>query len=101
MKEGISRKVIHGTNTTLAWLHLEAGKSVPKHRHESEQITHIIRGKLSLEIDGKETVAGEGSILIIPPNVEHGVRSLEDSIVVDTFSTPRYDWLAGEDKYLR
>lgn len=101
LKDGISRKVIHGTNVTLAQLHFGSGKSVQKHSHESEQVSLVLRGKVSFDIEGRTIEVSEGSMLFIPPNVPHGVTALEDSIVVDTFSPPRNDWLAGKDSYLR
>ncbi len=101
MGNGISRRVIHGENITLARIYVDAGKTVPEHSHQNEQISYILEGKLTFDIGGKISEAGEGDILVIPPGIPHKVTAREPSVVLDTFSPPRKDWIEGKDDYLR
>lgn len=101
MGNGISRKVIYSKNITLARIYLDGGKTVPEHSHNSEQISYVMEGRLRFEIGGKISEAVEGDIIVIPPEIPHRVTAMEASVVMDTFSPPRKDWMDGKDDYLR
>lgn len=85
---------------TLAWgerlmvvqVTLEEGAVVPAHRHPHEQITCVVEGELSMEVEGRTYVLGAGDSLLFPGNVEHGATALKRTLVVDTFSPPREDY---------
>ena len=97
----VRRKVIHTETMTIARLELQKSAVVPEHRHENEQVTTMESGSLKFFIDGGEKIVRAGESLVIPPNLPHRVEALEDSVVVDTFSPRRDDWLRGDDSYLR
>lgn len=97
----VTRQYIVGTSTMLARLVLKKGAVVPEHKHFHEQISHVVEGALRFLIEGKEVVVRAGEILCIPPNVPHGVITLEDSVALDIFNPPRQDWIDGDDAYLR
>jgi quercetin dioxygenase-like cupin family protein len=40
-------------------------------------------------------------VLLIPADVRHEAEALEDSIVADSFSPVRRDWVERRDDYLR
>ena len=88
----------------LAHVYLKKGCVVPKHQHENEQLTYVLEGALRFWIgeDGKqELVVHGGEVLHIPSNIPHKAEALEDTLDVDVFSPPRWDWLNGTDTYLR
>ena len=101
MTDKLSRKLISGTNEMLAQVFLKKGCVVATHKHESEQMTYILKGLLELTLPGKKVRVGEGEVLVIPSNVEHGAVALEDTLDLDVFSPVRKDWLTGQDQYLR
>lgn len=85
----------------LAQVFLKKGCVVASHKHESEQLTYILKGLMELTLpDGKVRLA-EGQVLLIPPNLEHSAIALEDTVDLDIFSPIRIDWLTGQDHYLR
>jgi quercetin dioxygenase-like cupin family protein len=85
----------------LARIVLKKGALVPKHEHFHEQISHVVEGALSFQIEGRTVKVRAGEILCIPPHVPHEVSALEDSVALDIFNPPRQDWLDGNDAYLR
>ena len=88
----------------LAHVYLDKGCVVPRHQHDNEQITYILKGKLRFwigEDEGKVVDVSEGEVLHIPSGVWHKAEALEDTLDVDIFSPPRADWLDGSDAYLR
>jgi quercetin dioxygenase-like cupin family protein len=101
LNDKISRKVISGEKITLAQIFIVKDGVVPLHQHENEQISSVLAGALRFELEGKEIVAREGDVLLIPSNVPHRVLALEDSLALDAFSPVRVDWLNGKDDYLR
>ncbi len=100
----LSRKLITGDRTMLAHVILKKGCVVPRHSHDNEQFTYILKGSLRFWIgeDEKETlVIRTGEVLHIPSNVPHKAEALEDTLDMDIFTPPRQDWLDKTDDYLR
>lgn len=97
----LSRKLISGERVTMAQIFLAQGAVVPKHQHESEQLSYLLQGALKFELEGREVVVRKGEVLVIPSNVPHAATALEDSMALDVFSPIRIDWLTGKDDYLR
>ena len=98
---GIQRKYITGDGITVARFELKRGGVVPRHAHESEQITQVLTGALKFVLEGREIVLREGDVLQIPGWIEHEVEVLQDSSVIDVFSPVRQDWIEKTDDYFR
>jgi quercetin dioxygenase-like cupin family protein len=85
---------------TLAWgerlmvvqVTLEEGAVVPAHRHPHEQITYIVEGELSMEVEGRTYVLRAGDSLLFSADVKHGATALKRTLVIDTFSPPREEY---------
>ncbi len=102
--DGIERRIITGERMMLAHIYLRRGAVVPRHSHDNEQLTYILRGALRFWLgeDGSEVVdVRAGEVLHIPSNVPHKAEALEDTLDVDVFSPPRQDWLDKTDDYFR
>jgi unsaturated pyranuronate lyase len=100
----LERRYITGEHITLAQFFLARGCVVPKHSHASEQMTHVVRGKLRLRLGpdlAEQVEVGPGEVLLIPPDVPHDAEALEDTMALDAFSPIREDWLGRRDDYLR
>ena len=101
MSDVISRRIFAGEKAMVAQVFISKDAVVPLHRHESEQITYILKGALKFELQGREVIVREGEVLLIPSNVPHRAIALEDTLDLDVFSPIRADWLAKDDEYLR
>lgn len=102
MISGVQRRFISGERTTVAQIWLEKGALVPKHTHESEQVSYIVSGALKFTLgDGDEVTVRSGEILVIPSNLPHSAEAIEDTYDLDLFAPPRQDWISGNDAYLR
>ncbi len=74
----------------LTYFELEPDARFPLHRHESEQITLVLSGKLLFEVEGDEIVVGPGEVIALASNTPHAVRSLKEPVrAVDAWSPPR------------
>jgi len=99
----LGRRLITGERIMLAQVYLDKGCVVPRHRHENEQVTYILKGALKFWVGEEQTVVvvSAGEVLHIPSNVPHKALALEDTLDVDIFAPPRQDWLDKTDDYLR
>lgn len=101
LSEGIGRQMLHTATMTVARIHLAAGAVVPSHAHPNEQVANVVTGSLRFRVGDEEAVVSAGQSLVIPSGVPHEVECLADALVLDLFSPPRADWIAGDDAYLR
>ena len=90
----------------LARIELLAGCVVPRHEHANEQISYILSGALEMTAfypDGRTEVhvVRAGEVLVLPPNIPHAARAIEDTVNLDLFAPPRQDWIDKDDSYLR
>jgi quercetin dioxygenase-like cupin family protein len=100
----LERRYVTGQNLTLAQFFLSRGCVVPTHEHESEQFAHVLEGCLRFRLGaaGDEVVdVRAGEVLMIPSRLPHAAEALEDSVVCDSFSPVRADWIEKRDDYLR
>jgi quercetin dioxygenase-like cupin family protein len=95
----IQRQYLHGTHSTLVKWIAKKGAVVPLHHHVYEQITWITEGRAEVYSQGKKYLMNPGDVMIIPPNVPHEFRFLEDTIDIDIFAPQRQDWIDGTASY--
>jgi quercetin dioxygenase-like cupin family protein len=99
LNELLSRQYLEGTNSTFVKWTAKKGGVVPLHHHSNEQITWITEGRAEVHSQGLRYLMNGGDIMIIPPNVPHEFRFLEDTIDIDIFAPGRQDWLDGTALY--
>lgn len=100
---GITRQVVHGTQSTFSRWELSAGSTVPLHHHVNEQMSWIISGSAEVLSGGKMHELRAGEIMVFAPNVEHAFTILEDAVAIDFFAPARQDWIvaAGVEHEIR
>jgi len=96
---GIKRRtIIAGATMYQMRAELVAGSRMPEHSHSQEQIAHVIKGRMKLIVAGVPHELRAGDAFYLASNVLHGVETIEDTTVIDTFSPPRNDYLALDEK---
>jgi quercetin dioxygenase-like cupin family protein len=91
---GAHRKVLaRGGGLMAVEVRFDAGCQVARHAHKHEQVSYVVSGKIELVMDGKTEVLGPGDSFYAAPDEPHGVNFLADSVVVDTFTPQREDFL--------
>lgn len=91
----ISRKLVTGEKEMLVFWKMKAGAHAAAHKHPHEQIFWVLSGKMEFRLGDEKRTCGPGDIGVIPGGVEHEAWFPEDSEVIDIFSPPREDFLAG------
>ena len=80
--------------------HLDAGSRMPEHKHAQEQIVHILSGRMKLLVEEIPHELTTGDSFYLGSNVPHGVETIEETCVLDTFSPPRDEYLAIDARAL-
>jgi quercetin dioxygenase-like cupin family protein len=92
---GIRRRTVtYGPTMYQMIAKLDAGSLMPEHKHPQEQIVHILEGRMKLIVSGVPHELKGGESFYLASNVPHGVETIVDTMVLDTFSPPREDYLA-------
>jgi mannose-6-phosphate isomerase-like protein (cupin superfamily) len=74
---GWTGRFVHSENMTFAHYEIAADAApLHVHRHEQEEVWHIVEGEVALTVDGEEQVLGAGCVAIVPPHTPHSVRPL-------------------------
>jgi quercetin dioxygenase-like cupin family protein len=78
-------RYFHSPNMTFAHYDFVRGSSIHEHFHPQEEVCEVIEGELELRIDGVAEIARAGIVAIVPGNVRHSVKALNDgrAIIVD------------------
>ena len=92
---GITRRTVANGKTMYQMVAtLAAGSRMPAHSHAQEQIVHILEGRMRLIVDGVPHELSAGDSFYLASHVSHGVETVLQTRVLDTFSPPRDDYLA-------
>src|SRR3954469_228621 len=92
---GIKRRTqVAGQTMYQMVARLDARSVMPEHRHPQEQIVHILSGRMRLIVDGVAHELATGDSYYLASNTPHGVETVEETRVLDTFSPPREEYLA-------
>jgi unsaturated pyranuronate lyase len=92
---GIRSRPVVGTNLLISFVTYEPNSEAPLHAHEEEQVFILLEGELEVTLGDEVRRLRAGDAAVIPPWVEHGVRSLDGpAYQVDVFSPPRQAMLA-------
>ena len=96
---GISRRTIANGETMYQMIATLAAESrMPEHHHAQEQLVYILEGKMRLIVEGVPHELSTGDSFYLASNIPHGVETIVETRVLDTFSPPRDDYLAIDEK---
>lgn len=86
-------RVVATPQAMLARIRAPKGKTINMHRHDFDQITHILAGRMQWQIEGEEArIVEAGDVLLMPAGLAHGGKVLEDAEYLDVFAPPRQDF---------
>jgi len=89
---GCKVRFVHSENMTFAYWTFTAGATLPSHSHVHEQVGSIIQGEMDLTVDGETKRLAAGSVVVIPSNAKHSVKTITECYVVDVFYPVREDY---------
>src|SRR5712692_367798 len=89
----LRRTLVWGERMLFVEFTVPAGSGVPRHNHPHEQVGYIVSGRMEITIGDEVRVLGAGDAYLMPSNVYHHTRALEDMVVIDVFSPVREDYI--------
>jgi len=95
LTDSISRRMVTGEREMLVRWEFKKGAVAGRHSHPHEQVVMMVSGKLWLAVGDVEAIMGPNDIYVISSSTPHEAEALEDTVVIDIFSPPREDFLAG------
>jgi quercetin dioxygenase-like cupin family protein len=96
--ESSSRKIL-GMGGTLMMVEVtfRKGGVGEVHSHEKhEQVSYIVKGSFEVQVGDETRVLKAGDSFYAGYHVPHGVKALEDSIILDVFNPFREDFLEDQ-----
>jgi len=89
---GFRGKFVHGEAMSLVFWEVAPGAIVPEHKHEHEQILHVMEGEFEFTLEGKTRIYRPGDIVLIPSFAPHSGRALTACKLMDLFSPAREEY---------
>jgi quercetin dioxygenase-like cupin family protein len=77
---------------------LEAGSRLPEHHHHQDQIAYVISGHVRLVVGGVPHDLKAGQCVYIGSDVPHSAETFEETLIIDTFTPPRDDYLQRDEE---
>jgi quercetin dioxygenase-like cupin family protein len=92
--EGVERKILASSGKLMTVeVTFKKGAIGTLHSHPHEQISYIIKGKFEFEMDGKKHILRAGDSYYVNPGIVHGIKAIDDSVILDVFTPQREDFL--------
>lgn len=91
---GVSRKVLcYDEHLMMCEITFKKGAQGTMHAHPHRQITYVARGSFRFTIADETQTVRQGDSILIPPDDVHGVKALEDGMLIDVFSPMRQEFV--------
>jgi quercetin dioxygenase-like cupin family protein len=73
--------LVEGQSTQVGLMRKAKGTGARPHSHPNEQWNYVVKGRLRVNIDGREEIVGPGTLLYFPPNVVHSTVAMPEEDV--------------------
>lgn len=75
----VSKQIIKKPNGNITIFAFDKGESLTEHTSPYEAIAQIIDGEMNITIGGNLNLVCKGEMIIMPPNIPHGLVAMEKS----------------------
>lgn len=75
----VSKQLIKKTNGNITLFAFDKGESLTEHTSPFEAVVFIAEGEMEITIGGEPHNVKSGQIIILPPNISHGLVALNRS----------------------
>lgn len=92
--EGLRRQIMgFDERLMLVKIHFDKGATGALHKHSHSQSSFIVSGKFEATIGETKITLTAGDGYYVEPDLIHGIRCIEEGILIDTFAPYREDFL--------
>jgi len=78
-KSIVSKQIIKKPNGNVTLFAFDKNESLTEHTSPYEALVQIVEGKMTITIGGQPYDVEEGEIILLPPNIPHGLVALENT----------------------
>ncbi len=78
----VSRQIIKKPNGNVTLFAFDKGESLTEHTSPYEALVFVLDGKLVVTIGGQPHELGGGEIILLPPNIPHGLVANEKTKMI-------------------
>ena len=91
--DGVLARTLNGDRVTIGFVDIEPNVLVPEHQHENEQVGFVLRGAVTMTVEGQSRELRVGETYTIASQLPHSAKAGADGVsVVDVFAPVRQDW---------
>jgi quercetin dioxygenase-like cupin family protein len=91
--DGVLARALNGDRVTIGFVDIEPNVLVPEHQHENEQVGFVLRGSVTMTVEGQSRELRVGETYTIASQLPHSAKAGADGVsVVDVFAPVRQDW---------
>ena len=69
----VSRHILKKPNGNITLFAFDKEQSLTEHTSPFEAVVNIVEGEMEIKIGGEPHTVKEGEIIVLPPNVPHGL----------------------------
>ena len=93
---GVRRRVLaHDDALMMVEFAFEKGAQGYLHSHPHVQASYVAKGSFEATVDGRTETLSTGDSFMVPSGAVHGVRALEDGLLVDSFTPARAEFVGN------
>lgn len=91
---GLKRKILaYNEDLMVVYVHFEKDSVGEKHTHVNSQVTYCLSGKFEYYLNDEIHILNKGDSIVVDKNLIHGLKCLEEGVVLDIFSPYRKDFI--------
>jgi quercetin dioxygenase-like cupin family protein len=85
IRPGWTARFFHSEHMTFAYYEIAADAAVHRHRHDNEEVWHVVEGELEVALGDTTRVVQAGQAVVVPAGAEHALSTAGPcrAIVVD------------------
>lgn len=93
-EEGVIQKYFRGLDSLVGFTFVEPETSEPIHSHPWEQVTFVLDGRCQFHANDSTVDVSKGDIFVIPPDIPHGLDTLDEHCTIMFAGPLREDYAA-------
>lgn len=91
---GVTRKILaYSKELMMVEMGFEKGAEGAIHHHPHLQVTYVAKGSFEFTVNGEMKIIKQGDSVYMSADDVHGVKALEEGILVDVFNPMREDFI--------
>ncbi|MFZ6032651.1 MULTISPECIES: cupin domain-containing protein [unclassified Melioribacter] len=75
----VSKQILKKTSGNITLFAFDKEESLTEHTSPYEAVAYVVEGEMEITIGGKVNNVKTGELIIMPPNIPHGLKAIDRS----------------------